>query len=347
MQILARPAFKNRKDNPYNWLLYTYIQELGADVDESSPQQLLLNQYAIWHIHWPDLLLNNQNIFKAFIKIQALLAQMDWARLRGVKTVWTVHNLSSHEQRYPKLEAWFWKAFIPRLDGYISLSKAGMEAAQKRFFQLKNIPGFVVPHGHYRGEYLNYVSRQQARTALGIPHSAKMLLFFGKIRAYKNVPQLIRAFKQFSDPNTVLYIAGHPECSESVKAIQSEAALDERVRLDLNFVPKEKAQVYFRAANLVVLPYREILNSGSALLALSFDCPILVPLRGALSELQTQVGKEWVHTFTGDILPLQIEAALEWALNTPRAKQAPLEALDWKQLAQQTIDAYKTIADIR
>ena len=346
MQILARPAFKNRRDNPYNWLLYTYMKELGVDVDESSLRQLLFNKYVVWHIHWPDLLLNNQNQVKAFIKIQALLTQMDWARLRGVKTVWTVHNLSSHEQRHPKLEAWFWKAFIHRLDGYISLSQAGMEAAQKSFFELKNIPGFVVSHGHYREEYLDCMSSQAARASLEIPNSAKVLLFFGKIRAYKNVPELIRAFKQFSDRNTILYIAGYSECPQSVKAIKSEAALDRRVRLDLNFVPKEKAQVYFRAANLVILPYREILNSGSALLALSFNCPVLVPSQGALGELQAQVGEEWVRTYSGEILPSQIAAGLKWALNTPRSQQAPLDALDWKELAQQTIDAYKVITNI-
>ncbi len=346
MHILARPAFKNKTDNPYNWLLYTYMKDLGVDIDESSPQKLIFNRYAIWHIHWPDLLLNNQNQVKAFIKIQALLAQMDWARYQGVKTVWTIHNLATHEQFYPKLEAWFWQAFIRRLDGYISLSKAGMEAAKKRFMHLRNIPGFVVPHGHYRGEYLDDVSSQQARALLEIPDSAKVLLFFGKIRSYKNAPQLIRAFRQFSDPNTILYIVGRPEFPVLEQEIKTEAALDSRVQLHLDFVPKEKAQVFFRAADLVVLPYREILNSGSALLALSFNCPILVPLRGALGELQTQVGKEWVHTYTGDILPLQIEAALEWALNTPRAKQAPLDAWDWKELAQQTIHAYKAIAQI-
>lgn len=346
MRILAQPAFKSRNDNPYNWLLYTHIQDLGVYVDEFSPQQLLFKKHAIWHLHWPEFSLNNQNKVKAFIKIQALLAQIDWARLQGVKIVWTVHNLAAHEQFSPQLETWFWKAFIHRLDGYISLSKAGIEAAEKCFSQLKNIPGFVIPHGHYRGEYPEYVSSQEARALLGIPNSAKVLLFFGKIRAYKNLPQLIQAFRQISDPDTILYIAGHPEFPVLVDVIKNQATIDPRIRLQLDFVPKDKAQVYFRAANLVLLPYREILNSGSALLALSFNCPILVPLRGALGELQAQVGKEWVRTYTGEITPSHIAESVEWALKTPRAKQAPLEVFDWKELARQTTDVYKVIAHI-
>jgi len=271
---------------------------------------------------------------------------MDWARAQGVRTIWTIHNLFAHEQLYPKLEAWFWKTFINRLDGYISLSKVGMELAQERLPQLRKLPGFVIPHGHYRGEYPDHISCQEARASLGIPPASRVVLFFGKIRPYKNVPQLIQAFRQILDPEAMLYIVGYPDSADLAEVVKREATFDSRVQLHLNFIPKDKAQVYFRAVDLVILPYREILNSGSALLALSFDRPVLVPLRGVLSELQTQVGEEWVCTYVGEITPSQIQEALEWALKTPRHKQAPLEALDWKELAQRTIDAYNTVATI-
>lgn len=347
MHILARPAFKNRSDNPYNWLLYSSMQELGVDVDESSLKQCLQNRYAIWHLHWPELPLNQTSRRTAFTKIQALFLQMDWARSRGTKTVWTVHNLAAHEQRHPKLEAWFWQAFTHRLDGYISLSQAGMEAAQERFPQLKQLPGFVIPHGHYREEYPDFVSTQEARASLGIPPSAKVLLLFGRIRAYKNAAQLIQVFRQVPNPEAILYIAGSPEFPALAEELERVAASEPRVRMHLDFVPTDKAQLYFRAADLVILPYREILNSGSAVLALSFNCPVLVPLRGALGELQTQVGEEWVRTYEGELVPSHIEDALDWVLNTSRPKQAPLEALNWKELAQQTLAAYHAIADIR
>ena len=347
MHILALPAFNSRKENPYNWLLYTYMKDLGVCVDEFSLKQAIASNHKIWHLHWPELPLNNRNFFKAFIKAQALLLQLDWARSRGTKTIWTVHNLAAHEQFYPQLETWFWKAFIRRLDGYISLSNAGMEAAQQRFPALKNLPGFVIPHGHYRGEYEDDISPEAARTELGISTSAKVVLFFGRIRAYKNVPQLIKAFRQLVDPEAILCIAGRPEFPALTEAITNEAGSDSRIRTYLDFIPQDKAQLYFRAADLVVLPYREILNSGSALLALSFDCPILVPLRGTLGELQTQVGEDWVRAYMGEITTSCIEDAMQWALNTPRPPQAPLQSLDWEGLAQQTVRAYKFVADIK
>ena len=346
MRVLARPAFSSRQENPYNWLLYTYMKDLGVCVNEFSWQHAIANNHKIWHLHWPELPLNNQNFLKALIKTQALLLQIDWARSRGTQIVWTVHNLAAHEQFYPQLETWFWQAFIRRIDGYISLSNAGMEAAQQRFPALKNLPGFVIPHGHYRGEYEDGISPAAARAALGLPMSAKVLLFFGRIRAYKNVPQLIAAFRQLADSEAVLCIAGRPEFPALAEAIAREADLDKRIVTYLDFIPQDKAQLYFRGADLVVLPYREILNSGSALLALSFDCPILVPLRGTLGELQAQVGQDWVRGYTGEINSTHIKDALQWALNTSRPYQAPLQALDWQELAQQTVHAYKFVARI-
>jgi glycosyltransferase involved in cell wall biosynthesis len=344
MRILAQPAFMNRNANPYNWLLYKHMAALGVDVHDFSPSRLLKNKYAIWHRHWPEWHLSDTNVIKSLAKTQTLLHLMDFARSRGVKTVWTVHNLSTHEQFYPKREACFWKAFTCRLDGYISLSKTGMEAAQDRFPELKNIPGFVIPHGHYRLEYPDYLSPQETRVALGISPRAEVLLFFGQIRSYKNVPQLIRTFRQVPNSEAMLYIVGHPDSPKLAEEIKKEAALDLRVQLHLDFIPKDKVQLYLRAADLVILPYHEILNSGSVLLALSFDRPVLVPLQGSLGELQAQVGKEWVRTYTGDITPLQIAEALQWAASVPRPKQAPIDVFEWQELARQTINAYNAIA---
>lgn len=346
MRVIAEPAFKDRHQNPYTWLLYTQMASLGVDIDEFSPRRLLQNKYTIWHRHWPELNLNEPNIAVAFSKTQALLMLMKIARSRGIKTVWTIHNLAAHERRHPQLEARFWNAFIPQLDGCISLSHAGMEAARERFPALKQLPNFVISHGHYRAEYPNQISTEKARAELGISNSAKVLLFFGKIRPYKNVPELIRIFQQYSDPEALLYIAGFPSVRDLKPEIEAAATSDPRIRMNLDFIPKEQAQIYFAAADLVILPYREILNSGSALLALSFNRPILVPQRGSLGELQEQVGAEWVRTYTGDINSGQIETALNWVMNTKRPKLAPLSLFEWQELARQTVDAYHTIVHL-
>ena len=242
---------------------------------------------------------------------------MDALRVRGTKIIWTVHNLKAHEGQHPRLEQWFWPAFTKRLDGYIALTSSGQTVARERFANLDRLKGFVIPHGHYRGEY-PLDAGIDARRELGIAPQARVFLFFGQIREHKNVPGLIRAFRKIVGRDAILCIAGRPTPASVAEELQREAAGDPRIQLHLENIPKERVQFFFRAADLVVLPYRDILNSGTALLALSFSRPILVPSRGAMGELQASVGPEWVRTFQSELDTEELENALKWATGAAR-----------------------------
>jgi glycosyltransferase involved in cell wall biosynthesis len=342
IRILAWPASNPNEGNPYPRLLYDAVEEFGPQVDPFLVRRLFTKKYAVWHMHWPEHFLNMEAWFTAVLIMGAKFLLMSWARRRGMRIVWTVHNLGAHEHRHPRLEALFWRGFTNRLDGFLALSNGGLLAARERFPALRTLPGFVVPHGHYRGEYSAGCSRQQARSLLGIS-SSRVLLFFGSIRPYKNVPQLVRAFKSFPDRNTLLFIAGEPSSAELARLIRSETASDARIRLHLAHVPSERVHVFLSAADLVILPFSEVLNSGSALLALSFDRPVLVPACGALTELAADVGHDWVRTYNGEIAAAEIQEALAWALETPRATQAPLDRFDWQQIGRLTTDAFAAI----
>jgi glycosyltransferase involved in cell wall biosynthesis len=112
------------------------------------------------------------------------------------------------------------------------------------------------------------------------------------------------------------------------------------VRLALEHVPDDDIQRYLRAADLVVLPFRDITNSGSALLALSFDRPVLVPALGAMGELQALAGADWVRTYDEDLTPDLLARALDWAVRRPPG--APrLDALEWPEIARQTLSVYR------
>jgi beta-1,4-mannosyltransferase len=347
VRVIANPAFCNRSENSYNCSLYQALVNLGVEVLESSPQTLLRQRSDIWHIHWPEGFLNSSNRLKVLTKLGVLLGLITWAKQRGTKLVWTVHNLQSHEQYYPRLERWFWQYFTPRLDGYISLSQAGLATAQERFPALKYKPGFVIPHGHYRDEYPpptdRHTAQSSARTQLGLPQDATVILFFGRIRAYKNVAQLIQLFSQIQQPNLRLNIAGRPEPIALKVELEQLIASDDRIQAHLDFVPQAQTATHFAAADLVVLPYREILNSGTALLALSLNCPVFVPQRGSMGELQQLVGDTWVKTYSGDLTVAALTAAIDWAKTTHRSPIAPLDAFDATTIAQQTLNAYNQI----
>jgi glycosyltransferase involved in cell wall biosynthesis len=343
MIVLGWPAFRFRDQNPYNWLLYTNLQERGVEVKEFNPRVLLTSKQAIWHLHWPEAFLNTHNVVKAQSKIMALLGMMRWAHARGIKIVWSVHNLAAHEGYHPALENWFWDHFTSALDGFISLSECGVAAAHDRFPKLRQCQSAIIRHGHYRDEYRCELNCQDARRSLGIDLHSRVLLHFGNIRGYKNVLQLMRSFHRYSDPDAVLYVVGKPFSSELAEQIVSEAAPDQRIILNLRRLPPDELAMYIRASDVVVLPYKKILNSGSAIAALSLDTPVLVPAQGALSELRSLVGNNWVRTYDGEITAAGLQKALVWATSSKPGVRAPLESLEWSQLADQTLGFFDQV----
>ncbi|HME13171.1 MAG TPA: hypothetical protein VKF79_09945 [Candidatus Acidoferrum sp.] len=340
MKVIAQPAFNGRNDNPYTWLLY---QAMHAQVTDFSYRRALASHYDILHLHWPERELNAyRGSLKAGARLRLRLALLDLLRARGTKVVWTVHNLNSHEGLHPRMERWFWPEFTKRVDGYIALSEAGRMAAHERFPNLANVPGYVIPHGHYRGEY-PVDANVDARKELDIAPDAKVVLFFGLIREYKNVPSLIRVFRDLADEKLVLLVAGRPVSESLAVELRKQSAGDVRIRLHLQSIPNERVQYFFRCADLVTLPYRDILNSGTALLALSFNRPVLVPGRGAMSELRAGIGADWVRTYPGELDAEELQRALQWSVETPRPPEAPLSSLEWPKIAEQTLQAYTEI----
>ncbi|HEX7023102.1 MAG TPA: glycosyltransferase [Trueperaceae bacterium] len=346
MRILAWPAFANREHQPYNALLYSRLQQLGAEVVEFSPERLLAEPYDIFHLHWPDSYVNSRNPAKAARKTLRLLGWLRTARSRGASIVWTVHNLRSHGRSQPLLEPLFWRAFTRQLDGLIYLSASGKQAAEAAFPVVREAASFIIPHGHYRDVYPNRISRAQARHKLGIDENAKVLGFVGRVRAYKNVLHLIRTFHGLMQSDLVLLIAGQAQTRRLHAKITTAARADRRVKLALCLIPESDMQTYLNASDLVVLPYREVLNSGTALLALSFDRRVLVPAQGAMGDLQAYAGEDWVRTYRGQLEEATLTDGLAWALSR---KPATLDLADlaWDHIAQQTLRAYQQLRACR
>ncbi len=344
LRVLAWPAFENRTGNPYNRLLYEAMEKEGTVIDEFTPERLLTGEYDVWHLHWPENLLSICKLLDAMLRIVGLFGLMVVARIRGIRIVWTVHNLDTHEQRHLLLERLFWTFFIPRIDGFISLSEVGLRQAEVRFPALRNISGFVVPHGHYRTAYPEAVLKDEARERLHLETDDRVMLYVGRIRPYKNVPRLIRAFRLIEDERARLLVVGESNDEVLQMTIAAEAAQDSRVQCELRFIPDDDLPIYLGTSDLVVLPYRNILHSGAALLALSFNRPVLVPDLGAMGELQTQIGHDWVQTYAGPLTHETLREGLDWAVHTTRdSSTSDLDVLAWPTLARQTLTAYRAI----
>lgn len=349
MHVLASPAFENRRANPYNAALYTALQRRGVVVGEfAAKRRVWLESWDVVHLHWPDAALNSRNVFVAALRAAHLLARVLYTKLRGAKIVWTVHNLRAHHSAHARLEAWLWRAFVPLVDGAISLSHSGRELARQKFPGLARKADFVIPHGHYRDCYENDYSQSAARLQLGLPPERPVIAFVGQIKTYKNIPALLHAFleKKEADSAASLLIAGQPGSAGLAAELIAIANGRDDVHFRFGHIAETEMQLPLNACNLAVFPYRDILNSGSAILALSFDRPVLVPAKGAMAELRDMVGAEWVMTYEGKLTDEVLREALRWALEAPRPVRCDLGALAWDTLAAQTLAAYETLVGL-
>lgn len=346
LRVLASPLALPAQ--PYVERLYDAVRATGVVVDGYSSAAVASGRYSVWHLHWPELFLNEPGpAATTAVRGLRLLRAVARARRRGLAVVWTVHNLAAHDRQHPRLESAFWAVFPRLVDGTIALSEGGRAAALERFPALRRRPAAVVPLGHYRGAHPAGVGRDEARRRLGIDPGARVVGFFGLVRPYKGVPELVRSFRALPDPDLVLLVAGPPRTPSLAREVDAAAGDDPRIRLRLELVPDDEVQHHVVAADLVALPYTAVQNSSAALLALSFDRPVLVPELGAMAELRNAVGADWVRLFPGPLTPGELAAAMAWAREGGRGPTAPLDAFAWDDVAAGTVAAYRAALDDR
>jgi beta-1,4-mannosyltransferase len=314
-------------------------------------RRVIRERFDILHIHWMERAFWAPSAAAVVRQAAHVTAVMLLAKARGVKIVWTVHDPQPHVSplnRYV-LTAWtrrLWKPYrnlvVRLLDGLLLLSSTHRDDVSKTLPRLGGLPAATVPHPHYRGLYPDTLDRGNARAALGIAPDVGVIAFVGSLRAYKNPEALIEQFKQVN-ADAVLLVAGAPESPEHAKALEALAASDSRIRLTCGFVPDADLQRWLRAADLSVLPYRRVTNSGSAHLALSFDLPVLVPDEPVFRELEVLVGDRWVKRYSGGLTATQIEEGLRWA-REPRPTSPDLSALDWETIAAETLRFFRNLS---
>lgn len=356
MRVLAWPAFRNKKDNPYNFLLYTHLQRLGVTVCDlgdvlRSPRQLVrlfLRGADILHVHWPEYALSLP-LPRLALHMFILFAVSLCHRLRGGKVVWTVHNLSPHEKRHPFLERWFYRAFSYVTDGLIFLTQTSLALfqADNKMRPFLGKPVIVIPHGHYLPVYPTRVGKEEARRLLGLPLDKEVVLFLGTLRPYKGVEDLIAIAREFPTDEIIFLIAGKPLSEEYGRKLARMVGNVSHIWLWAGYVPDDKVSLLYSAADVAIFPYKDILNSGSALLALSFGVPAIVPKSGSLIELAERY-PSLVYTYEPPLTKEKLLELMEVAkLSGSERKQEwekYLSDFDWGKIAESTLCFYRDLA---
>lgn len=233
------------------------------------------------HFHWLASIEDEE----AIRRFETVLRRLKDQR-RSI--VWTVHNVLPHDQVDIARAVRVRRIMVEAADLIHVMNERTAELVQPHF-SLDGKRVFYSPHPSYLGDHPHTVTREEARFELGLGPETKVFLCFGAIQPYKGLEDLVAAAGVLAQSRPeldwTLIIAGIAKNEALVDRIRSVEALDRRLVLHPHKVPIEDVQYFFGAADYAVCPYRSSLNSGAAMLALTFGVPLIAPHAPAFDEL--------------------------------------------------------------
>ena len=339
-------AFLPVYHNPYQHLLTAELEKLGVHVEHLAgmpPAAWLLRnrgRVQVLHLHWLYGLYMQRLLTPA--RALAFLARFELARRLGYRYVWTVHNILPHRQPFPPLHRHVRRLVMRRASAVITHCEYGRREILHLF--PSDVPVHVVPHGNYAGVHPETGTPDEARAGLDIAPGSFVYALLGNISPYKGVESFVAAFQAGAAPDDVALIAGRNRAPALVERLESMASADTRLRVRAGFVPDDEMGRYLRAADVAVFCFRQVLTSGSVILAMTYGLPVIAPARGCLPELVTPAA--------GLLYDPDDEAALGRALghikalNTARmgAEARRIAAgLRWDDVARRTAEIYREV----
>ncbi len=336
------------KTNPYGPLLARAMEKIGvelvaAHVEDLSRDWLDVHRDTldVLHIHWPHYTYTRPGLDESVVNCTALMEHLWYARHLGYKVVWTVHNLYPHESIHPDLDRIARMAISEIASALIVHCEYGRALVERRFSRTEGV--FTIPHGNFIEAYPNEISQAEARKCLGLSDDHFVYLFFGNVRPYKGVDQLLETFTEMSGDHLRLVLVAKLNTDYSKEIVEKAEAGDSRIVVRTSeFFPSEDFQIYLNAADVVVLPFQKILTSGSVMTAFSFGKPVVVPRIGCLTELvRNRVGVAYESKAAGalkqamvSVQDLDLEQCSEQALKLAKS-------ISWDRIAKNTAEVYQ------
>lgn len=275
---------------------------------------VLIHRPTYLHFDWINSYYFRRWTWLTYLSIVAFCAQILLARWMGVRIVWTLHNILPHDSSTLWVHR-FCQRFLARRCEWIRVFSPGTVARAAAELGVPESTFRITPEGDYTTVYSNTMSREEARKTLGLPDDPTVFLTIGLIKPYKGILELMDAFVTLPPPAAYLLLAGKVMDQEYGKKIRER--LSERVLLVDEFIPPDDLQLYFNAADVVVLPFQSIENSGSVILSMGFSKPVIAPRLGVVRERLIQQD-EWLYDSRHE-LPDKLRSATQLPQGTLKA----------------------------
>ena len=235
----------------------------------------------IFHILW-------NNKFQFLDRTLLML----YYKLLGKKIVLTAHNVNvgKRDSNDSLLNRSTLRAQY-RLADHVFVHTEKMKRELLRDFGVHERTVSVIPFGINNSAPHTDLSPREAKQRLGIRGDEKTILFFGAIRPYKGLEYLVEAFQLLTvtHPEYRLIIAGEPRKGAEQYLDEIQRTINRHVHRgqvlqEIRYIPDEETELYFKAADVLALPYTHVFQSGVLFLGYSFGLPVVGADVGSVRE---------------------------------------------------------------
>ena len=220
-----------------------------------------VSSHNFFHLHFFDF--NILNFFACFFAI-----------FFNVKLILTIHDVNPFSKKTnPYLKRWI----LLLADKVIVHNEFSKKELIKDKINLKKIS--IIPHGHYLDFIEPKTNKIVAKKKFGLQNK-KVIMFFGMIKEEKGLDILIKSFHKVHKNNkdVVLFIAGKNYKTDNKKytKIINQLGLKNSCVIHNKYIPENELCDYYGCADVIVLPYKLIFQSGVLMMSSSFNVPIIV-----------------------------------------------------------------------
>jgi glycosyltransferase involved in cell wall biosynthesis len=331
---------KKNNTNKFNELFSRAIENQGLEVEHLSKKKIFkIKRNDIVHFHWISSYYQNKNRIIMIIKALVFFAFLFLLKIKGVRIVWTVHNLYPHQYKWKITEKHIRKTMINRFCNVVIAAAYSIKQEIEKEFEVKPDKIKIIPHGHYLGSYP--IHHRNLREFYQLDDSRIIFLFVGTIKKYKGIIELLSSFDQIRNDQACLLVAGKTD--SETKPLLTPFLDRHNIIFDMRFIPDNELADLILCSDFVVLPYTNVTTSGSAILAASLKRKIITP--------STPFMREYFNASTSIMYDVKDKTgllkALEECVMHPQLKDVPereyrkfIRGLSWDNIGKKMKQIY-------
>jgi glycosyltransferase involved in cell wall biosynthesis len=318
----------------------TVSQDLDAFWEGEADAEVL-------HLQWPRALFRNWRdpTSDDLAALETRLA--DWKK--KARIVVTVHNIRAHNRSSSPSYDDLYRLVYRHADGFIHMGNASKRKLHEAY-QLDAQREAVIEHGEY-DTLPNTVTRKEARRRVGVPGSAPVALVFGALREPEEMKLVLEGTDRWSAPGKQTLVAGRLTWTEG--ALQTHPVrwyyrlrtLHRPIRFTFDRFDDEQLQYFLKAADVLFIARRQILNSGNVPLGFTFGRVVVGPDRGVVGEVLRRTGNPVFDPEDASSIGSALDEATALAEQGKGGDNADYAKahMKWSDIADQHVQFYRAL----